>query len=179
MSFRRNRFNLILAAALALYMAAALPGLVLAQDTKEPPTSGQTPDPLGRLKQALSDAGATALTTSQESALTTLITDFRTANQPTTSPTRLAYDNYILSRIALLEALAEKRQRLVQMGGDQSPPVRLSGMDFKYVGDSSISQSPIQRLNAIIKMDHLDIPVIGSIIKIDLKPTEFPALCQE
>jgi hypothetical protein len=46
-------------------------------------TATTTRDPLRQLKNALQNAGAPALTTSQETQLTALLTSFRTANRPT------------------------------------------------------------------------------------------------
>jgi hypothetical protein len=115
MTLGTERFPMLVAAVLILCVTAALPGALLAQAPKGTTTApDHTPDPLGHLKQALSNAGATALTTSQETALTTLITNFRTANVGTASTTRLAFDNYILAgdaahAIALIPALEAER----------------------------------------------------------------------
>jgi Spy/CpxP family protein refolding chaperone len=97
MIFQPKRFNRMLVVFLALCVIAASPGSLTAKASADSILTDQTPDLLGRLKQALSDAGATALTTAQETALTTLIEDFRAANESSPSATRLAYDNYILS----------------------------------------------------------------------------------
>jgi Spy/CpxP family protein refolding chaperone len=118
MLFQRNRINLLFVFLLCL--AVVLPTLSAAQRRPNatapttPPDTTQAPDQLRRLKQALSDAGATALTTAQETALTTLITNFQTANKPTPSATRIAYDNYILAgnadqAIALIPILQEEQ----------------------------------------------------------------------
>ena len=114
MVFRMKRRSLLAPAILSLCITAALPNLLLAQGATSSTTTDQTPDQLGRLKQALSSAGATALTTAQETALTTLIESFRTANTPAISATRLAYDNYILAgeptqAIALIPTLAAEQ----------------------------------------------------------------------
>jgi hypothetical protein len=62
---------------------------------------GQECDPLGFLKRALTEAGATALTSEQETQLNTLITNFRNA-QPTApdealKAARTAYNDAILA----------------------------------------------------------------------------------
>ena len=116
MAFQMKRIHPILVGILVLCMAAVLPDLSIAQN---PATTNQMPDPLGRLKGALSNAGATALTSAQESALTALIDSFRTANGPTTSATRLAYDNYILAgnadqAIALIPILQAEQSAQAQ-----------------------------------------------------------------
>jgi len=60
-------------------------------------------DPLGRLKRALSEAGAAALTSAQEDKINSLITDYRTSHTPpapgdsTVSSARTEYDNDILN----------------------------------------------------------------------------------
>jgi Spy/CpxP family protein refolding chaperone len=113
MVLRMKRCNLLCVACIALCLTAALPSMLLGQ-TSSTTTADQKPDPLGRLTQALSDAGATALTTAQETALKTLITDFQTANQATPSSTRLAYESYILAgqadqAIALIPALQQEQ----------------------------------------------------------------------
>ncbi len=112
MVFRTNRLRLISAAALVAGMTT-LAGLGLAQSSS-PTQSRQAPDPLRHLTQALSKAGADALSTEQQAALNTLITDFQSADALTPSATRLAYDNYILAgdapdAIALLPALEAER----------------------------------------------------------------------
>lgn len=83
-----------------------------------------TGDPLASLKQALNKAGATALDSSQESALNTLITNFRNSNQPgapdsSEQTARDAYVNAILAKDATaattaadnLASLISARQR--------------------------------------------------------------------
>lgn len=61
----------------------------------------QARDPLAFLKQALSKAGAAALDSTQETALNTLITNFRNANKPAPDPNeqgaRDAYAKAILA----------------------------------------------------------------------------------
>src|SRR5262245_49242596 len=55
-------------------------------------------DPLGFLKRVLTDSGASALTSDQETQLNTLITNFRTAqSDETLTAARTAYTNAILS----------------------------------------------------------------------------------
>jgi len=83
MAFRMKRRSLLAPAILSLSMTAALPNLLLAQGATSSATTDQTPDQLGPL--------------AQETALTTLIQSFRTANTPAISAMRLAYDNYILA----------------------------------------------------------------------------------
>jgi hypothetical protein len=64
----------------------------------------RTHDPLGRLKDALQEASATALTSAQETSLTTLITNFQTAHETRPTPStaeqnaRAAYDTAILNQ---------------------------------------------------------------------------------
>ena len=61
-------------------------------------------DPLARLKYALQEAGATALTSAQETTLSALITAFQTAHQTPPAPStalqdaRAAYDAAILNQ---------------------------------------------------------------------------------
>jgi len=114
-TIKKNR--LISAAALGLCLAFVLPGMSMAQAVMYSGQSDQTPDYLRPLKQALANAGATALTSDQETAIQTLITNFRTSTESTPSATRLAYDNDILTgnvagAIALIPALnAEQAQQ--------------------------------------------------------------------
>jgi Spy/CpxP family protein refolding chaperone len=83
-----------------------------------------TSDPLAILKQSLNKAGATALDSSQEAALNTLITNFRNAHQPgapdpAEQTARDAYINAILAKDAAaaisaadnLASLLSTRQR--------------------------------------------------------------------
>ncbi len=85
-----------------------------------------TRDPLASLKQALNKAGATALDSSQEAALNTLVTNFRSSNQPGSSnpaeqTARDAYANAVLAKDATaataaadnLASLLSTRQRTV------------------------------------------------------------------
>ena len=118
MAFAVNR-NRILMVAVPAMCITALPVSLFAQTSSNTMQSGQAPDPLLFLKQAFSDAGANALTSAQETAPETLITNFRSANQPTVSATRLAYDNYILSgdiadAVALIPALKAEEAALAQ-----------------------------------------------------------------
>jgi hypothetical protein len=83
-----------------------------------------TSDPLAILKQSLNKAGATALDSSQEAALNTLITNFRSAHQPgapdpAEQTARDAYVNAILAKDStaattaadILASLLSTRQR--------------------------------------------------------------------
>lgn len=77
-----------------------------------------TRDPLAFLKQALSKAGATALTSDQETALNTLITNFRSANKPTQDPNEQAirdqYANAILAgNLSTASSYADKLATLL------------------------------------------------------------------
>jgi len=117
-----NRKMVLLFGVLALCVIAVSPGLTLAAVNQNAAAMGdRSPDPLQRLSRALSDVGGTALTTAQQTALQTLISDFQNAVQPSPSAARLSYDNYILlgdeaKAVALLPTLeaeqaAEQQQR--------------------------------------------------------------------
>jgi Spy/CpxP family protein refolding chaperone len=85
-------------ATLALCAAVLLPALAPAQDAGTTTTF----DRLGRLKRALSEAGAAALTAAQEDRINTLITNFRNSQTPPTpsatlETARREYDNAILN----------------------------------------------------------------------------------
>jgi hypothetical protein len=114
MLHQTKKYSTVLVILAAFCISAGIPEHMLAKSsgttTSSQTTTQQAPDPLARLRQALSTAGATALSTDQETALTTLITDFRASNELTASTARLAYDNYILagdedSAIALIPTL--------------------------------------------------------------------------
>jgi hypothetical protein len=91
-----NQYIALCAVALPLGLALLCSGSALAQSTGTADTM-QAPDPLRPLTQALSDAGATALTTAQQTAIETLISGFQEANAPSVSSARAIYDTYILS----------------------------------------------------------------------------------
>jgi hypothetical protein len=97
MSKKRKLIGLVVVAAIVLCVGAVMSGTLLAQRPMDLSGSAQAPDMLRSLKAALSDAGASALTSDQETQIQALITDFRTTTAPTTSNARLAYDNYILT----------------------------------------------------------------------------------
>jgi hypothetical protein len=99
--------------------AASVAGLILlalsvpASSNPQEPGSGGQYDPLAALKNALSSAGATALTGSQESSINTLIANFRASQAPPTPSAaleraRATYENAILSgqKDAALEQIA-------------------------------------------------------------------------
>jgi hypothetical protein len=101
---RNNRFASIMVVLLALCLAATSPAWAqmrrMAQNSQ---STQQQPDSLAFLKQALAKAGASALDSSQETALNTLITNFRNANKPGTPDAaeqagRDAYVTAILAR---------------------------------------------------------------------------------
>ncbi len=108
----RNHYRLALVALCALL---TLSGMALAQHQGGPPDGAvQAPDPLHRLTQAIADAGAAALSTDQQTALTALITKFQADNAPTPTANKTSYDTFILagndtSAIALLPTLANER----------------------------------------------------------------------
>jgi Spy/CpxP family protein refolding chaperone len=81
-----NRFNLVVAAVLVLCLVAALPlsaqGPRARLGQRALAQSRIQPDQLGMLKRALQTAGATALTSEQETQINKLIADFRAANAP-------------------------------------------------------------------------------------------------
>ena len=103
---------------LALCALAALPALGQGRGIRQAGSTTQmTRDPLAFLKQALNKAGAAALDSSQETALNSLITNFRNANRPgapdaAQKAARDEYANAILSKnqsgaIAAADKLAD------------------------------------------------------------------------
>jgi len=99
-----NRFCFIFVVLLLVYLTAAIP--VRAQERRETQNAqGMQPqgDPLAYLKQALSKAGASALDSSQQTALNALIAKFQNTNGPAKSdPSEQAamdaYNNAILAK---------------------------------------------------------------------------------
>ena len=83
---------------------AALVVLSLAITAAGQEQNRRTRDPLGRLKNALQEANATALTSAQETSLTALITNFQTARETRPTPStaeqnaRTAFDTAILNQ---------------------------------------------------------------------------------
>lgn len=97
MSKEGKYLGFVLAAAILLFLCAAMSRTLLAQRPMDARDSTQAPDVLRPLKSALESASASALTTDQETQIQTLITTFRTVTAPTASAARLAYDNFILA----------------------------------------------------------------------------------
>ena len=105
---KMNRFNLLLSV-VVVFSLAVLPALA----QQAPAAAGgpgqrvlaplaPQPYPLARLRNALQQAGAPALTTDEETQIKTLVTNFRTANKPEAPSTALQsahreYDNAILN----------------------------------------------------------------------------------
>ena len=89
---------------LTLCVIAASPIWAQGRGPRQAASGQMTRDPLAFLKQALNKAGAAALTSDQETALNSLITNFRSANQPTSDQTtqlqaaREAYATAILAK---------------------------------------------------------------------------------
>ena len=85
-------------------LLAALVVLLLAMTAAGQDQNRRTRDPLGHLKNALQEASATALTSAQETSLTALITNFRTAHETRPTPStaeqnaRTAFDTAILNQ---------------------------------------------------------------------------------
>jgi len=96
MSIKVPRKFLLRSIALAGFLVILTVGGLLAQTTTSTTASDHQPDPLMPLTRALSDAGATALTTTQQTAIESLMDVFRTSTQ-TVSAAQSAYDGYIIS----------------------------------------------------------------------------------
>jgi hypothetical protein len=96
---KKNCFTLTLIVALA-FILAALPALAQRPGggfgQRARAQSATAPDQLAQLKRALQAAGATALTSAQESSINTLITDFRASHtpQPPSSAVQAAHSAY-------------------------------------------------------------------------------------
>jgi hypothetical protein len=102
MNKRINRLRVGYLMVIALCMVAMLAGTALAQGRMGRMGQGQPQDLLMPLKNALENAGAVALSSDQETRISTLIANFRAANPPTTpsadfQAARLKYDDAILA----------------------------------------------------------------------------------
>ncbi len=102
MNKRIKRFHVGYLTAIALCMVAMLAGTALAQGRMGRMGQGQPQNLLMPLKNALQNAGAVALSSDQETKISTLITNFRAANQPAApsadvQAARLKYDDAILA----------------------------------------------------------------------------------
>jgi len=96
-----NRFCFIFVILLLVYLTPTIP--VRAQERRETQNAQPQRDPLASLKQALSKAGASALDSSQQTALNELIAKFQNTNGPAKSdPSEQAamdaYNNAILAK---------------------------------------------------------------------------------
>lgn len=109
-----------------------------------------TRDPLAFLKQALTKAGATALDSSQETALNTLITNFRSANKPTPDPNEQAvrqdYANAILA--GNLSTATTDADKLAGFVSARQSAMLKAEADFQIKALSYLSSGQITALGA-------------------------------
>ena len=108
----RKRLLGVCALALALFALVTVPSW--AQGSGRANNTSKAP--LGFLKQALNKAGATALDSTQESALTSLISTFRSTNQPgaPNAAEKSARDNYAT---AILSGSGDPKAAADQLAG--------------------------------------------------------------
>jgi len=108
----RKRLLGICALALALFALVTVPSWA----QRSGPADNASKTPLRFLKQALNKAGATALDSTQESALTSLISTFRRTNRPgaPNADEKSARDNYVA---AILSGSGDPKAAADQLAG--------------------------------------------------------------